>query len=123
MNAAPRFRRLGRVVGVAGLVVAIGSIGVGVWGFVRIHQWDTTVTSETCTVTAVGRPSLYGRSQLRWDVSTDDCGDLALTFGNPGYPFADGDALAARLASGGRFVLTLHGWGDRRDIVAAEPAP
>lgn len=85
-------------------------------------MWDTTVATETCTVTAVGKPEGWGRSLLRWDVSTADCGELALTFGNPGYPYADGYALAAKLAPGGRFVLTLHGWGDQRDIVAATPA-
>ena len=92
-------------------------------GLVRIHQWDTTLSSATCMVTAVGPPSMYGKSQLRWDVSTDDCGELALTFGNPGYPFSAGYALTATLAAGGRFTLTLHGWGDQRDIVAATPSP
>lgn len=89
---------------------------------VRIHEWDTTVSHAQCTVNGVGEPGGYGKSQTRWLVHTTDCGTLAITVGNPGYPYSGGKKLAEQLSISGVYRLTLHGWGDRRDIVAAESA-
>jgi hypothetical protein len=68
------------------------------------------------------RAELYVKSQTRWLVHTVNCGTLAITVGNPGYPYSGGQRLAEQLSTAGTYRLTLHGWGDRRDIVSAAPA-
>jgi hypothetical protein len=119
-----RFRELPlkrRLSFAAGLVVGFIGIMVCIVGLVRIHDWNATVTHEDCSVNAVNGPELYGKSQHQWLVHTVDCGVLAITVGNPGYPFSGGQKLATELSSPAAYHLTLHGWGSRKDIVAAAP--
>lgn len=116
----PRKRKL---MFVAGIAIALCGIVVGIGGLVRNAMWDSTVSHADCTVTGVTGPDLYGKSQHKWLVETTDCGLLTITVGNPGHPFSAGKSLAAELSGLGRYRLTLHGWGDHRDVAAPVPDP
>lgn len=118
-TAFGRLPRKRKLMAIAGIAIGLAGVVGGVAGLVRIHVWDTTVSHATCAVTRVSGPEQYGKSQEQWLVKTADCGLLTITAGNPGYPFSGGQKLAAELSDPGRYRLTLHGWGDHRDVVAA----
>jgi hypothetical protein len=107
-------------------LVAYASFGVFmlvavVFGLVQIDRWNATVSQEDCTVNGVSGPEYYSQNQQQWLVHTVGCGDMAITVGNPGYPYSGGQELAAELSIPAAYHLTLHGWGSPKDIVAATP--